>query len=49
MVCTLRLSAHGRWRRLNGAHSLAEGIEGVKFRDGLRVEHVAVYLLDYNM
>ncbi len=42
MVFKLCQSAAKKWRRLDGAHRLAEIIEGVKFRDGeKRVERAA--------
>lgn len=41
MVFKLTLSAEQRWRRLNGPKHLADVIEGVPFRDGVRVEKEA--------
>ncbi len=42
MVFKLCQSAAKKWRRLDGAHRLAEIVEGVKFRDGeIRIERAA--------
>lgn len=41
MVFKLFESAQKRWRRLNGAQYLKEVLEGVEFRDGVRVESEA--------
>lgn len=41
MIFKLCLSAQKKWRRLNGSHHLAEVMEGVQFRDGIRVEKIA--------
>ena len=37
MVFKLCQSAAKKWRRLDGAHRLAEIVEGVKFRDGIKL------------
>ena len=36
MVLQLVLSGQRKWRRLNGPKRLAQVIEGVQFRDGIR-------------
>ncbi len=36
MVFKLVLSARKRWNRLAGSERLAEVIEGIEFRDGIR-------------
>ena len=38
MVFKLVKSAERHWRRLNGTNRLGEIIEGVKFKDGERIE-----------
>ena len=38
MVFKLCLTAQERWRRLNGSKHIAGVIQGVEFRDGIRVE-----------
>ncbi len=37
MVFKLCQSAQRKWRRLDGAHQLAEIIKGVKFKDGVKL------------
>jgi hypothetical protein len=41
MVCKLSQSAATRWHRLRAAHSLPEVMQGMAFKDGLRVEQDA--------
>ena len=42
MVFKLLLSARRRWRRLNGSNHLAEVIQGVTFKDGIKqIQHAA--------
>jgi len=42
MVFKLILSARRKWRKLNGSNQLAELIEGVPFKDGIKqIEHAA--------
>jgi putative transposase len=41
MVFKLYQSAAKRWHRLRAAHYLAEVMQGVAFKDGLRVEEDA--------
>ncbi len=41
MVFKLFESAQKRWRRLNGAQYLKEVLEGVEFKDGIRVQSEA--------
>ena len=41
MVYQLCLSAQKRWKRLRGYKHLADVIEGVEFRDGVRVTRKA--------
>lgn len=41
MVFRLCLSAQKRWRRLNGPEYLAEVIEGIEFKDGVRITREA--------
>jgi transposase-like protein len=38
MVCKLYQSAAKRWHRLRAAHYLPEVMQGMTFKDGLRVE-----------
>ena len=38
MVFKLCQSAAKKWRRLDGSHRLAEIVEGVKFKDGEKLE-----------
>ena len=38
MVFKLAMSAQGRWRRLNGHEQLGALIEGVQFRDGIKLK-----------
>ncbi len=37
MVFKLCQSASKKWRRLDGSHQIAEIIEGVKFKDGVKL------------
>jgi putative transposase len=41
MVCKLSQSAAKRWHRLRAAPYLPEGMQGMVFKDGLRVEQDA--------
>ncbi len=42
MVFKLMLSARKKWRRLDGSDHLAEIIEGVTFKDGIKqIQHAA--------
>ena len=42
MVFKLLLSARRKWRRLNGSNHLAEVIQGVTFKDGIKqIQHAA--------
>ena len=42
MVCKLILSARAKWRKLDGSNQLAEIIEGVPFKDGIKqIKHAA--------
>ncbi len=41
MVFKLCQSAAKKWRRLDGSHQLAEIIQGVKFRDGEKLNERA--------
>ena len=42
MVFKLLLSARQKWRRLNGSNHLAEVIQGVTFKDGIKqIQHAA--------
>ena len=41
MVFKLSQAAQKKWRRLNGALLIRDLIEGVKFKDGARVEDAA--------
>ena len=41
MVCKLSQSAAKRWHRLRAAHYLPEVMQGMVFKDGLRVEQDA--------
>ena len=42
MVFKLLLSARRKWRRLNGLNHLAEVIQGVTFKDGIKqIQHAA--------
>ena len=36
MAFKLMMSAHGKWRKLDGQKRLLEIIQGIEFRDGLR-------------
>ena len=45
MVFKLILSARRKWRKLNGSNQLAELIEGVPFKDGIKqIKHAAFIL-----
>ena len=42
MVFKLILSAKAKWRKLDGSNNLAEVIEGVLFKDGIKqIKHAA--------
>ncbi len=42
MVFKLLLSARRKWRRLDGSNHLAEVIQGVTFKDGIKqIQHAA--------
>ena len=42
MVSKLLLSARRKWRRLDGPNQLAEVIQGVTFKDGIKqIQHAA--------
>jgi len=41
MAFKLMMSAHKKWRKLDGQNRLPEIIEGIEFRDGIRQLHNA--------
>ena len=41
MAFKLMMSAHKKWRKLDGRNRLPEIIQGIKFRDGIRQLHIA--------
>ena len=47
MTFKLILSAKRKWRRLDGSNQLAELIEGVPFKDGIKITKHAAWALAY--
>ena len=41
MAFKLMMSAHKKWRKLDGQNRLPEIIQGIEFRDGIRQLHIA--------
>jgi putative transposase len=41
MAFKLMMSAHKKWRKLDGQNRLPEIIQGIEFRDGIRQLHNA--------
>ena len=49
MVFKLIMSAQKRWKKLNGSHHCAEIIEGVNFKDGIKIEQTNDKTNDENL